>query len=228
MAVDAMTIGAILRRVPFFRHMSDEERDRLHQGGNVVSLQKGEVVVHEGEVADCMYVVLEGEVSVNKVDNADHPVTIATLGMGDFFGEMALLDQGTRSATVVCHSPCRLFVLDQNAFRNLLSQADTGAVYRLFAALTHRVRDTTERVLREELAKQALEAETEIERHRSLAQMVAGVAHEINTPLGIDNTAASLIANRLKAGSLQTLIGNDRRAAATIEDIQEASDLIQA
>src|SRR5258708_38145652 len=137
MAVDAMTITAILRQVPFFSHMSDEELDRMYPGGKVVSLQQGEVVVHEGDVADCMYVVLEGQVSVNKVDNADHPVTIATLGVGDFFGEMALLDQGTRSATVICHVPCRLFVLDQNAFRNLLSQADTGAVYRLFSAVTH-------------------------------------------------------------------------------------------
>jgi signal transduction histidine kinase len=262
MAVDAMTIAAILRQVPFFSHMSDEELDRLYQGGKEVSLQKGEVVVHEGDVADYMYVVLEGEVSVNKVDNADHPVTIATLGIGDFFGEMALLqrlslwlihlkalycgpgrslpincgssnvtlavDQGTRSATVVCQVPCRLFVLNQEAFRILLSQADTGAVYRLFAALTYRVRDTTERVLREELAKQALEAETEIERHRSLAQMVAGVAHEINSPLGIVNTAASLVDNRIKAGTIQTAIGSDLRAASDLEDILEASALIQS
>src|SRR5262249_2347350 len=113
-------------------------------------------------------------------------------------------------------------------FRNLLAQADTGAIYRLFAALTRRVRDTTERVVREELAKQALEAETEIERHRSLAQMVAGVAHEINTPLGIINTAASLIDNRLKAGNITTAIGSEHRAASDVEDIQEASALVQS
>ena len=222
-----MTIIGILRQVPFFSHMSDAALEQLHRTGHVLSLQSGEVAVREGDMADCMYVVLDGQVAVQKNDDGRRGVTIATLSVGDFFGEMALLDEGKRSATVLCQTPCSLFVLDQNAFRNLLDQADSGAVFRLFAALTRRVRDTTERVLREELAKQALEAETEIERHRSLAQMVAGVAHEINTPLGIINTAASVISNRMKVGSLQALVSNDRRAASAVEDIQEASDLIQ-
>lgn len=222
-----MIIIDILRQVPFFSHMTDSELERLHQNGHVLSLQAGEVAVREGDIGDCMYVVLDGQVSVHKNDDSRHAVTIATLSAGDFFGEMALLDAGPRSASVTCQARCSLFVLDQDAFRNLLAQADSGAVLRLFAALTRRVRDTTERVLREELARQTLEAETEIERHRSLAQMVAGVAHEINTPLGIINTAASVIANRMEVGSLQTLIGTDRRAASALEDIQEASDLIQ-
>src|SRR5579859_5218638 len=222
-----MTIADILRQVPFFGHMTDDELDRLQQSGTVQPLHAGETAVREGDIADCMYVVLEGQVSVHKINDAKHIVTIATLGPGDFFGEMALLDEGTRSATVVAQDPCSLFVLDRTAFLKVLDQENSRAVYHLFAALTRRVRDTTERVLREELAKQALEAQTEIERHRSLAQMVAGVAHEINTPLGIINTAASVITNRMNAGTLQALVGNDRRAKSALEDVQEAADLIQ-
>src|SRR5260370_34066511 len=106
-----VTIIDILRQVPFFSHMTDSELERLHQTGHVLSLQAGDVAGREGDIGDCMYVVLDGQGAVHKNDDSRHAVTIATLSAGDFFGEMALLDAGARSASVTCQVQCSLFVL---------------------------------------------------------------------------------------------------------------------
>ncbi|OTE97037.1 hypothetical protein BCS42_15080, partial [Crenothrix sp. D3] len=69
-----------------------------------------------------------------------------------------------------------------------------------------------------------LQTEATLERHRSLAQMVAGVAHEINTPLGIINTAATILDSRVKNRDISDLFSDNKEA---LEDIMEATDLIK-
>jgi signal transduction histidine kinase len=77
-----------------------------------------------------------------------------------------------------------------------------------------------------ELATQALRTEMELERHRALSQMVAGVAHEINTPLGIANTAANIIRQELNAPGMAVLSHGsmDKRA---LDDVLEALNLLE-
>jgi signal transduction histidine kinase len=81
-------------------------------------------------------------------------------------------------------------------------------------------------VFREAMQQQAIRTEMELARYRSLAQMVAGVAHEINTPLGTVNTATSVVKGRLNAPVFAPLAG-DPKARAAIEDVREAIDLIE-
>lgn len=217
---------ATLHHIPFLSHLSDDDLIQVSRNGQMVMYDAGQIVVREGDAAEGMYVIVSGQVRVYKNEQGQQ-IEIAVLSQDEFFGELALLDEGTRSATVECITPCVLFVLDRAAFIRLLADADSQVIYRLFAVLTRRIRDTSERFFREELAKQRLEAEMQIERHRSLAQMVAGVAHEINTPLGIVNTAASIIQNRVRSGRLVELAADDRHARTMLEDMQEASELIQ-
>jgi signal transduction histidine kinase len=89
------------------------------------------------------------------------------------------------------------------------------------------VRASTEHLLRQELEQRAVRAEMEVERHRALTQMVAGVAHEINTPLGIVNTAASIVKQRIASDAFTHAV-DDTKAQAELDDIREAVDLIQA
>ncbi|MEI6706443.1 MAG: response regulator [Methylococcales bacterium] len=69
-----------------------------------------------------------------------------------------------------------------------------------------------------------LQTEATLERHRSLAQMVAGVAHEINTPLGVINTAATILDSRVNNKDISDLFADNKEA---LEDIMEATDLIK-
>lgn len=222
-----MSVAQVLKDVPFFNHLSSQELERLANHGRIAPCETGDYVVREGDLADSLYVILHGEVGVYKTNPDGTKIHIATLSVGSFFGELALLEDGARSATVRCNTPCGFFILDRTAFTNMLTAADSSITMRLFGALARRVRDTTERVMQEEIARTQLEANMEIERLRSLSQMVAGVAHEINTPLGIINTAAGMIDKRIKTPVVAALLDADPKAKRLYGEIVEASELIQ-
>ncbi|HSN22828.1 MAG TPA: HAMP domain-containing sensor histidine kinase, partial [Methylomicrobium sp.] len=76
------------------------------------------------------------------------------------------------------------------------------------------------------LISQAMQAEAALDRHRTLTQAVAGVAHEINTPLGIVRTALSVIQNRLARPEIQSLFKADSEHEELLQDIQESSELM--
>jgi len=219
---------AHLQRVSLFADLNTEQIQQVSTMGDISTYNAGDVVVREHQSADSMYIIFSGIAKVTKHDDNGTEVEIARLQAGDFFGELALLDEGTRSATVICETNCDLFVLNRESFLKLLDESDTMMIYGLMKALTQRVRASIQKVLREELEHQQLEAETQIEHLKSLTQMVAGVAHELNTPLGIVNTASNLINNRLQRDEYQTLLkSSDRKIRNAADDIQEAATLIE-
>lgn len=221
-----MNIEAILKEVPLFSLLSAESLTDLVNLGQTLPFQSDQIVCEEGDVTNAMYVILDGRVNVFKKDEEGNQVDITMLQSGDFFGEMALLDSEPRSASVVCVEPCRLFMLDRPAFMNLLLNTNTQAVsLSIFTALVKRVRATTERVFVEELTQRMVKAEMEAERHRSLAQMVAGVAHELNTPLGVVNTAVDMIAKRAHSENLNLPLSDEKAAEQVLGEMKEAADL---
>ena len=114
----------------------------------------GEEVVREGDAGDSMFVLLHGACSVRKGD-----VEIARLGPGEHLGEMALVERGRRTATVVVDEEARLLELArEDLFRLLREQKDTGIklLWNIITALTARLRETS-RELGE--AREALVAE---------------------------------------------------------------------
>jgi len=87
---------AVLARVPLFADLDDEELARIASVFKARSFRAGETVIQQGSGAAAFFVIDSGEANV-LVGGAEH----RTLSAGDYFGEMALIDAGTRTATVV-------------------------------------------------------------------------------------------------------------------------------
>lgn len=221
-----MLIEQALHQVPFFSQLSAEQITELARMGHCVDLPAGEIVCHEGELSDSMYVLLDGKVLVYRHDKEGKRVDLRQFGAGDYFGEIALLDNKPRTATVACLTDCTLFVLEQRVFREVLT-ANPSLVFSVMAAVADRARVQIEHYYQVELTNQALEAQAEIERHCLIAQMVAGVAHELNTPLGITNTAVDMIVNRINRPEIAALFEQDSQTKKLLENIQEATTLAQ-
>ncbi len=216
----------VLKTVPFFSVITDEILEKMIEMGKHVSARSRQIVYNEGDESNTMYIILEGMVRIYKKDSNGNEVNVAILKDGNFFGELALVDSKPRSATVVCLMPCKFLVIDQIAFMGLLLKSRSKVVFHVFSALASMVRDTTEKYFHEELAKEALHARIEIERHRLLAQMVMGVSHELNTPLGVIGTTVDFIKGRVTSEEILTLFSTPE-AKAVLDDIVEATNLMQ-
>jgi len=108
--------------------------------------QDGEIILRQGDVGDCMYVVQEGQVEII-VTKDGNEVILAVRGEGDFIGEMAVLEREVRSATARAKGKARLLTVDK---RNLLSRIheDPSFAYRLIHSLCGRVRELSSEVAR--------------------------------------------------------------------------------
>lgn len=222
-----MSVAETLKGVPLFQDLADERLKELAAVGKTVAWAANQTVFSEGDGPDNLYVILNGRVKVFRQGADGDDVVLGTLTKGDCFGEMALFDQAPRSASVVALDQCEFFVLGRTAFLDLLSQSP-GLISEALAGISGKVRATNEKLLLEIVEKQALRVAMERERYRSLAQMVAGVAHEINTPLGIVNTAVSVLAESLTPERVAALApdGNSDEARELQENIPEALRLI--
>lgn len=219
------TLTTSLRQVPLLQPLADAQLAQLVAQGQRLVLPGAEVLFRQGDAGHCLYVILSGQVQISLEDAQGHAMVLRVFTAGEIFGEMALLDGGDRSATAASLGPCELFVLEREAFFNLLTTSP-HLLSQLFTDLTQRLRATDERYFQDEIARQTLRAEMERERHRALAQLVAGVAHEVNTPLGIINTAASIITRELTSDRI-TALAQDGATRTVVADLLETAALLQ-
>ena len=132
------TKAKALGRCPFFAGLSRSELLEVAKVTEDMEVDEGRVLTREGESGREFFVIVDGEVSVTK-DGAQ----IRTLGSGDFFGEIALLEDTPRTATVTATTPLRFFVLTRQSFRSLLAhQPDIEE--KVTQALQERLRPTSE------------------------------------------------------------------------------------
>ena len=100
--------------------------------------QNGEIIVRQGEIGDCMYVIQDGFVEV-VAENGDQQVQLNVLGKNEFFGEMAIFEHEIRSATVRALGPTRILTIDHKNFLRRIHE-DPSLAYRLMEVMSKRVR----------------------------------------------------------------------------------------
>jgi len=97
------------------------------------------VVFKEGDPGNEMYVIIEGEVEIRKTTSADSAKTLIELKKGDIFGEMALIDQKSRSATAIATKPTKLLCITEEHFDSVL-QKNPDFSRKLIKVLSERLR----------------------------------------------------------------------------------------
>jgi small-conductance mechanosensitive channel len=136
-------VFAELRSLAVFKPLADGQIEQLAQSAEIQRYTLGEALVRQGDTAQSLYTIKSGRVRVT-VRNENGQVTpLATLGKGDFFGEMSLLTGEPRSASVIAESETEVVVVDKSDFAAVLA-SDSGIVEAVSMALEERMRNLAE------------------------------------------------------------------------------------
>lgn len=117
-----------LARVPLFQRLEPGELEHLAEEVEHVNYKAGEIIFHEHDTADALYVVEEGAVRIWVTDEDVQQVTLAELNPGQFFGEMSVLDRGHRSSSASAISDTHLHRLSSDRFQKFLMEHPECAI----------------------------------------------------------------------------------------------------
>jgi CRP/FNR family transcriptional regulator/CRP/FNR family cyclic AMP-dependent transcriptional regulator len=129
----------LLRTVPIFSDLTDDDIDALARLTTRRRCPKDTVVFFENEEGDTMFMILEGRIKVTILGDDGREIILSVLGAGDFFGEMALLDNEPRSATAIAAEETELLLLHRTEFQGVLAQ-NSSISTALIRVLNQRLR----------------------------------------------------------------------------------------
>jgi len=214
-----------LRRASLFKGLTDEEIGLVAASCAEEERGSGDVIFVEGSTADRFYIVMDGRVEVWKNYYDPKPDLLAVHGSGRFFGEMALIDELPRSATVVAKEKARLLYLSREDFRRLIRERSSIAL-SVMTGISYMVRNSNEAYV-DDLRKRNAELErayaqlksAHAERLRSerlstLGKFSSLILHDIRNPLSILKGQLQLM--RMRLGESDKL---ERHIAASFAEV---------
>jgi CRP-like cAMP-binding protein len=122
-----------LRRAPLFEELSKKELTALASATDDLAVEPGTVLCREGRIGTEFFVIVDGDAEVTRGGKK-----VTTLSGGDFVGEIALLTEARRTATVTATTPLRCFVLTRSAFRRVLEE-NASVQLKVMKALADRL-----------------------------------------------------------------------------------------
>jgi signal transduction histidine kinase len=201
-----------------------------------VSFKANTVVFRQGDRSTTMYLILKGSVKIERADPDGESISVGQLSGHHIFGELAMLSEEPRQATVTAITDSDFLVIDREMMLEIIRKSNAQEILDVFSVLSAQTRAANDREFQQVLSRNTISAQMEAEKQRALTQMVAGVAHEINTPLGIINTAVSIMARELAvpteittqraadiAESLELIRRNVERADQLVQDFKKVS-----
>ena len=231
-SIDIALARSMLGRCPLFRAVAPADLERCCAELRHRHSRRGEVIFHAGDAGDALHTIISGAVSIQLPSRSGgEPAILATLGPGEFFGELAILDEDVRSASAVATEPTETFVLRRDSFLRLVDE-NPSLRHSLLASLAGELRRLTAHVeslhfldLSGRLARRIVaEAETAAPGATStvriawpytqseVAGMIGGSRESVNRILG-DFSAQGLVALERDA-----LVVNDLGRLANMAD----------
>lgn len=122
MSQPAIVSTLLLRNVPLFASLDENQLGLLVRTVVRKSIGRNVKIIGAGDPTDSLYIVLSGRLKVLMSDEQGREVILSILGPGEFFGEMGLLDDSPRSATVVTQEPCELLTISKTDFKHSLAE----------------------------------------------------------------------------------------------------------
>src|SRR5689334_21845556 len=199
---------ALLRSVPLFSDLEQGELERFSRVAIPRSFPAATRVFHEGDHSDACYIIRSGSFRVTREHSDGRAITLATLGPGDIFGELAMLDGEVRSASVEALEDGELLALPANEVRSLLARHPDITV-KLVAALVRRLRTANERISRQSF--------------QTVPSRVPGVLSQLvaeERPRGADGGEVTI---RMNQADLAQLAGTSRESVSRfLADLERA------
>jgi CRP/FNR family transcriptional regulator, cyclic AMP receptor protein len=205
---------ALLHGVPAFSALADDDLARVAEVTVPRTFGVGESVFREGDRSDTCYIVRSGHVRAVREHTDGRSITLATLGPGDIFGELAIFDEEQRSATVESLEQTEVIAILGGDMRRLLREHPNIAV-KLLAALSRRLRETNERLTRQSF--QTVQSRVAA----VLAELVAAARSEGSE--GSDDRDVLITATQ---SDLAQLAGSSRESASRFLAVLERAGII--
>ena len=205
-------IVELLGGVPLFSELSPEELNRVAQLAIPRGYPGETRVFHEGDPGDACYIVSRGSCRVTRQHSDGRVITLATLGPGAIFGELAMLDGERRSASVETAEKTELLALPATNMRSLI-RSNPGMAEKLVVALTRRLREANERIARQSF--------------QTVPSRVAGVLNQLLADEAVTPLVKDGVTIRLRQSDLAQMAGTSRESVSRFLATLERAGVVQ-
>ena len=197
-----MVSTAVLKAVPLFASFPDDQLRLLTPVITRRSLPRSTTVMASGDPTDSLYIVLSGRLKVMMSDAEGKEVILSILGPGEFFGEMGLIDDAPRSASVVSIEPCELLSIAKRDFKKCLAE-NFEMAQAVMRGLVRRLRDADRKI-----GSLAL-----LDVYGRVARLLLDMSEEVN--------GQKVVAKRLPKQDIAKMIGASREMVSRVmKDLQ--------
>lgn len=189
----------LLKSVALFEDLDEEELERFSHVAVPRTYPAGTRVFHEGDSSDACYIVRDGSFRITREHSDGRAITLATLGPGEIFGELAMLDGDKRSASAEALTDGEVLALPAGDVRSLLARHPEIAL-KLVAGLVRRLRAANVRLSRQSF--------------QTVPSRVAGILAQLSREAEASNGGAEEITIRMNQTDLAQLAGTSRESVS--------------
>jgi len=179
-----------------FEGLESDLLKQIRKQVDVLEFKSGEVVFHEGDPGDSLYLVGEGSVKISKEDRGGREQVLDYIKPGNFFGEMALLEGKPRSAMATAAEPTLLGAVKEETFQHLLELAPSRLHMNFLRSISERLRSVNLHFINEVMLKERLSL---------VDSMASSIIQDLKNPICIVHCCSDLIASETNDPHLREL-----------------------